>query len=94
MTQRREVQSGQGRGKGTASPARRGLAVESRRPRGAHALTGAGYGAGQIAGSRPDQWLVGACWGSRLGSACWGRHRRPGGRRPLPLGGTEQGRGE
>jgi hypothetical protein len=33
-----------------------------------------------------------AHWGSRLGTACWGRHRRPGGRRPLPLEGREEER--
>jgi hypothetical protein len=94
MTQRREAQPGQGRGKGAVSPARRGSAVENRWPRGARELVEVGYETGQIAGSRPDRWLVGAHWGSRLGAACWGRHRQPRIRWPLPLDGTEQERGE
>jgi hypothetical protein len=53
-----------------------------------------GFGARQIAGSRPGRGLVEAYWGSRLGTACRVRHRRPGGWRLLPLDGTEQGRGE
>jgi hypothetical protein len=91
-TQRREAQPGQGLGKGTASPARRGSAIGNRRPRGACELAGAGYGVGQILGSTRVRRLVWACWGSRPGVACWGKHRWPGGRRPLPLDGT--GRGE
>jgi hypothetical protein len=69
-------------------------AVGNRRSHGARELAGAGYGAGQIADSRPGRWQVGACCGSRLGAACRGRHRQPGGQWPLPLDGTEQGRGE
>jgi hypothetical protein len=61
---------------------RHGLAIGNRQQRGAHELAGAGYRAGQIAGSRPGRRLVGARLGSRLGAACRGRHRRPGGRAP------------
>jgi hypothetical protein len=94
MTERREAQPGQDHGKGAASPARRGSAVGNQRPRGACELAEMGYGAQQIAGSRPGQWLVEAHWRSHLGAACQGRHQWPGGRRPLPLDGTEQGREE
>jgi hypothetical protein len=91
-TQRREAQPGQGRGKGAASPARHGSAVRNRRPRGMCELAGAGYRVRQISGSRPDQWLIRAHWGSHLGMACQGRHCWLGGRQPLPLDGAEQGR--
>jgi hypothetical protein len=94
VTQQWEAQSRQGRGKGATSPVCRGLAVGNQRPRGARGLAEAGYGAEQITGSKPGCWLVGARWGSHLGAACRGRHRRPGGRRLLPLDGGELGRGE
>jgi hypothetical protein len=87
-TQRREAQSGQGHGKGAASPARRGSAVGNRWPRGAR--VGHGWirgGEGDL--SRAGRGLSGRCPLARLA----GRHRRLGGRRPLPLDGTEQGRG-
>jgi hypothetical protein len=92
--QRREAQPGQGRSKGMASPARHGSAVGNRHPRGAHELAGAGYGMGANRRQQARSVAGRARWGSRLGVACRGRHRRPGGRRPLPLDGTKQGRGE
>jgi hypothetical protein len=61
-----EARPAQGRGKGPALPARCGSAVGNRRLRGACELAEAGYGAWQIAGSRPNQWLVTARCGSRL----------------------------
>jgi hypothetical protein len=65
-TQQREAKPGQGHDKGTASPACRGSAIGNRRPRGVCELAGAGYGAWQIAGSRPDRWLVGPVGGRAL----------------------------
>jgi hypothetical protein len=90
----REVQPGQGRGKGVVLPAHRGSVVRNRQPCDVCTLGMGGFGVRQIAGSRPDRWLVRARWGSHLGTACRGRHHRPGGQRPLPLYVTEQGRGE
>jgi hypothetical protein len=52
-----------------ASSVYRGLAVGNRRPRGACELVGAGYGARQITGSRPSQWLVGGHALARLAGA-------------------------
>jgi hypothetical protein len=82
-----EAWPGQGHGKGAASPARRGLAVGNQRPRGARMSSMGGFGAGEgdLDASGPSAVL----WRQVAG-----RHRRPGGRRPLPFNGTEQGRGE
>jgi hypothetical protein len=85
-TEWREAQPGQGRGKGAASPARRCSAVGNRRSRGACELVEAGYGAGQITGSRPAQWLVGARWGSHVGAACRLRDALPRGGASLSAG--------
>jgi hypothetical protein len=58
-TQRREAQPGQGRGKGAASPARRGSAVGNRRPRGTCASGMGGFGAGMAIWSQVDWGLLG-----------------------------------
>jgi hypothetical protein len=85
-TQRREVQPGQGHGKGAALPARRGLSVGNRWLRGTCELLGVGYGAWQIAGSRPGRWPIMARWGSRLGAAHRRRDALPRGGASLPVG--------
>jgi hypothetical protein len=73
-----------GRNKGAVSPARRGLAVGNRRSRGARTSGMGGFRAGDsnsvagLSGHCPLGWLA-------------SRHRRPGGRRPLPFDGTNRG---
>jgi hypothetical protein len=73
------VRLGQGRGKGVASPTRRGSALEKRRPLGARVGHGWMRGRGGRFGSGP----IGAL---SFSEARRGRH--------LPLDGTEHGRGE
>jgi hypothetical protein len=81
-------------GKGRWSWARHNIGRRSRDKVAARVRRRRRIVARQIAGSRADRWLVGACWESCFGTAFQGRHRWPGGRRLLPFDGTEQGRGE
>jgi hypothetical protein len=91
-TQQREAQSGQGCGKGTASPAHPGSGVGNQRPRGARELAGQDMERGKLPAAGPVGGWSGPVGG--LSAACQGRHHQPSGRRPLPLDGAEQGRGE
>jgi hypothetical protein len=70
----------------TTSRDRQGRGVGLLQPRGVFELDRIGYGARQIAGSRPGPWPVAARWGLCLGAAHRRRDAPPCGGASLPPG--------